>query len=230
MLTRQEIDTVSPDHPVFIPRGGHVVTVNSKALELAGVTKDTPNPDGGVIVRDERTGEATGVLLQNAANLVRRILPPPPPPPAAAELLKGAMRELNGFGIVGVVEPGVDERVMALYRASARRRRDDGAHRRALPRADQGAVREGHRGRPRRRRTATCCASPASRCRSTAASRAVACRGPTASCRASSSIPPIAACCCCRPAARTSMSKASSSRRLPGCRCRRTRSATRPST
>jgi hypothetical protein len=115
MLTRQELDKVAPDHPVFIPRGGHVVTVNSKALELAGVTKDTPNPDGGVIVRDERTGEATGVLMQNAANLVRRILPPPPPPPAAAELLKGAMRELNGFGIVGVVEPGVDERVMALY-------------------------------------------------------------------------------------------------------------------
>ena len=101
---------------MFIPRGGHVVTVNSKALALAGITKDTPNPEGGVIVRDERTGEATGVLLQNAANLVRRILPPPPPPPAAAELLKRAMRELNSFGIVGVVEPGVDERVMALYR------------------------------------------------------------------------------------------------------------------
>jgi predicted amidohydrolase YtcJ len=115
MLTRQEIDKVAPDHPVFIPRGGHVVTVNSRALALAGITKDTPNPDGGVIVRDEATGEATGVLLQNAANLVRRILPPPPPPPTSAELLKGAMRELNSFGIVGVVEPGVDERVMALY-------------------------------------------------------------------------------------------------------------------
>ncbi len=116
MLTRWEIDKVAPDHPVFIPRGGHVVTVNSKALELAGITKDTPNPTGGVIVRDEGTGEATGVLLQNAANLVRSILPPPPPPPMSAELLKSAMRELNSFGIVGVVEPGVDERVMALYR------------------------------------------------------------------------------------------------------------------
>ena len=63
---------------MFIPRGGHVVTVNSKALELAGITKDTPNPEGGVIVRDEATGEATGVLLENAANLVRKVLPPPP--------------------------------------------------------------------------------------------------------------------------------------------------------
>src|SRR5205085_887891 len=61
MPTRHELDTVSPENPVFIPRGGHVVTVNSKALALAGITKDTPNPDGGVIVRDE-TGEPTGVL------------------------------------------------------------------------------------------------------------------------------------------------------------------------
>ena len=76
MPTRHELDPVSPSNPVFIPRGGHVVTVNTKALELAGITKDTPNPEGGIIVRDDK-GEATGMLLQNAANLVRRILPPP---------------------------------------------------------------------------------------------------------------------------------------------------------
>jgi predicted amidohydrolase YtcJ len=114
MPTRHELDPVSPNHPVFIPRGGHVVTVNSKALELAGITKDTPNPEGGIIVRDE-AGEATGMLLQNAANLVRRILPPPPA--NMAELLVAAMRDLNSYGIVGVVEPGVDERAIALYRA-----------------------------------------------------------------------------------------------------------------
>jgi predicted amidohydrolase YtcJ len=114
MPTRHEIDPVSPDNPVFIPRGGHVVTVNSKALELAGITKDTPNPEGGIIVRDEK-GEATGMLLQNAANLVRRVLPPPPA--NMPELLKAAMRDLNSYGIVGVVEPGVDERQIALYRS-----------------------------------------------------------------------------------------------------------------
>src|SRR4051794_38216052 len=102
MPTRQELDKVSPNNPVFIPRGGHVMTVNSKALELAGITKDTPNPDGGVIVRDEATGDATGVLLENAAYLVRKILPPPPA--NMAELLKLAMRDLNSYGIVGVVE------------------------------------------------------------------------------------------------------------------------------
>ena len=114
MPTRHELDRVSPDNPVFIPRGGHVITVNSKALELAGITKDTPNPDGGVIVRDAN-GEATGVLLETAAYLVRKILPPPPA--NMAELLKIAMRDLNSYGIVGVIEPGIDERQMALYRA-----------------------------------------------------------------------------------------------------------------
>jgi predicted amidohydrolase YtcJ len=114
MPTRFELDKVSPNNPVFIPRGGHVITVNSKALELAGITKDTANPDGGVIVRDEK-GEATGVLLENAAYLVRKILPPPPA--NMAELLKIAMRDLNSYGIVSVIEPGVDERQIALYRA-----------------------------------------------------------------------------------------------------------------
>src|SRR5262245_11652384 len=114
MPTRHELDQVSPGNPVFIPRGGHVITVNSKALELAGITKDTPNLDGGVIVRDAN-GEATGVLLEKAAYLVRKILPPPPS--NMAELLKVAMHDLNSYGIVGVVEPGIDERQMALYRA-----------------------------------------------------------------------------------------------------------------
>jgi predicted amidohydrolase YtcJ len=115
MPTRHEIDPVSPNNPVFIPRGGHVVTVNTKALELAGITRETPNPPGGVIVRDPATGEATGMLLQNAAQLVRRVLPPPPD--NVPELLKSAMRDLNSYGIVGVIEPGADERQIAVYRA-----------------------------------------------------------------------------------------------------------------
>src|SRR5213075_1067339 len=115
MPTRHELDPVSPNNPVFIPRGGHVVTVNTKALDLAGITKETSNPEGGVIVRDPATGEATGPLLETAANLVRRVLPPPPA--NMAELLKLAMRDLNSYGIVGVVEPGIDERQIALYRA-----------------------------------------------------------------------------------------------------------------
>jgi predicted amidohydrolase YtcJ len=99
-----------------VPRGGHVVAVNSKALELAGVTKDTPNPPGGVIVRDPDTKEATGVLLEAAAYLVRKLAPPPPPPAEQAKLLAETMRDLNSYGIVSVVEPGVDERSIGIYK------------------------------------------------------------------------------------------------------------------
>jgi predicted amidohydrolase YtcJ len=113
--TRYELDEVSPNHPVFIPRGGHVVTANSKALELAGIKKDTRDPKGGVIVKDPGTGEPTGVLLETAAYFVRRILPPPPAPAEHARLLKETMRELNSYGIVSVVDPGVDERVIQIY-------------------------------------------------------------------------------------------------------------------
>ena len=115
MPTRWELDTVSPDNPVFIPRGGHVVTVNSRGLERAGVTRDTPDPTGGVIVRDPATGEATGVLLETAAYFARRVAPVPPPQ-EMERLLRQAMRELNSYGIVAVVDPIVDESGIAVYR------------------------------------------------------------------------------------------------------------------
>lgn len=114
MPTRWELDAVSPDNPVFIPRGGHVVTVNSRALERAGVTRDTPDPPGGVIVRDPATGEATGVLLETAAYFARRVAPVPPPR-EMERLLRQAMRELNSYGIVAVVDPIVDESGIAVY-------------------------------------------------------------------------------------------------------------------
>lgn len=77
--TRADLDPVSPDNPVFIPRGGHVIAVNSKALEIAGITADTPDPEHGVIVRDE-SGHPTGVLLEDAAKLVENTCPNRPPP------------------------------------------------------------------------------------------------------------------------------------------------------
>ncbi|WP_299360372.1 amidohydrolase family protein [uncultured Paracoccus sp.] len=79
--TRHELDEVSPDNPVFVPRGGHVVTANSAALEAAGITKDTPDPEGGIIVRDE-SGEPTGVLLETAADMLDEVLPPASAPEA----------------------------------------------------------------------------------------------------------------------------------------------------
>jgi predicted amidohydrolase YtcJ len=115
--TRWELDEAAPDHPVFIPRGGHVVTINSAALRLARITRETPQPPGGVIVKRE-DGEPTGVLLiAGATMLARRVLPAPPPAAEQARLLQGAMRELNGFGITAVTEPGIDDAIAGIYRS-----------------------------------------------------------------------------------------------------------------
>ncbi|MEP6922792.1 MAG: amidohydrolase family protein, partial [bacterium] len=69
--TRQLIDSFTPNTPVFVNRlDGHMALANSLALKLAGVTKQTPDPDGGLIVRDATTGEPTGVLKDAAMSYV----------------------------------------------------------------------------------------------------------------------------------------------------------------
>ena len=114
--TRWELDEAAPDNPVIVPRGGHVVTVNTRALERAGVADGTPDPVGGVIVRDPDSGEATGVLLETAAYFARRVAPLIPPEEEMADLLKAAMKELNSYGIVSVTDPVIDETSIAVYR------------------------------------------------------------------------------------------------------------------
>jgi len=76
--TRYDLDKASDIHPIYLGRaGGHNSVVNSLALELAGITKDTPSPTGGHIKRDE-SGEPTGRLDEIAAmNIVRDIIPIP---------------------------------------------------------------------------------------------------------------------------------------------------------
>ncbi len=75
---RSLLDRVSPENPVSLRRYcGHATFVNTKALEVAGITDETPSPDAGTIVRDER-GVATGVLVSAAGGLVTRHIPPPP--------------------------------------------------------------------------------------------------------------------------------------------------------
>jgi len=76
-LTRWEMDEVSPKHPVFLPHmSGQYGVANSLALKLGGVTKTTPDPYGGKIEKDEKTGEPTGRLIQYPAmDLVRGKMP-----------------------------------------------------------------------------------------------------------------------------------------------------------
>jgi predicted amidohydrolase YtcJ len=74
--TKELIDAATPRTPVFVSRlDGHMALANSQALKLGGVTRDTPDPDGGFIVRDPKTGEPTGVLKDAAMSLVSRKIP-----------------------------------------------------------------------------------------------------------------------------------------------------------
>ena len=74
--TRELIDAFTPDRAVFVNRlDGHMALANSYALKLAGVTRDTPDPPGGLIVRDPKTGEPTGVLKDAAQSFVWKVAP-----------------------------------------------------------------------------------------------------------------------------------------------------------
>ncbi len=88
-MTRMELDGAAPENPVFIVADtGHQCLVNSRALELAGVTRETPDPPGGKIDRDGE-GEATGLLYETAQRLVSRVIPP-----YSVEELKGSYRRV----------------------------------------------------------------------------------------------------------------------------------------
>jgi predicted amidohydrolase YtcJ len=77
--TRWDLDAVSKDHPMMFWRvDGHVAVANSLALEIAGITENTPDPPAGHIERDAKTGEPDGMLEEDAAmSLVSRHIPPP---------------------------------------------------------------------------------------------------------------------------------------------------------
>lgn len=74
--SKEMIDEVVSDQPVFVERlDGHMGVANSYALKLAGITKETENPDGGLIVKDPKTGEPTGVLKDNAMEILTKHIP-----------------------------------------------------------------------------------------------------------------------------------------------------------
>ncbi len=95
-----DLDTVVPDRPAFLPnRDGHGAWVNSRALELAGITKDTPDPADGRIERDAN-GIPTGTLHEGAMSLVNHLLPRTDDATLVEALLVG-QSYLHSFGITG---------------------------------------------------------------------------------------------------------------------------------
>ncbi|MEA2090523.1 MAG: amidohydrolase [Thermoproteota archaeon] len=74
--TRHDLDQATPNHPVLITRVcGHLAVVNTKALENAGITKKTKPPKGGKIEKNPKTGEPTGILRENAMDLIWKTMP-----------------------------------------------------------------------------------------------------------------------------------------------------------
>lgn len=70
--TRAELDAAAPGNPAYISFGAHVVIANTRALRECGVTRDTPSPQGGAVIKDPATGEPTGELRERAQFLVKR--------------------------------------------------------------------------------------------------------------------------------------------------------------
>ena len=94
--TRLDLDKISPDNPVFLTRAdGHGVVVNSAALKIAGIDKETPNPFGGEILKDKKSGEPLGMLLDHAEELVAKHIPPPTAAEKERALLLGVRRSLE---------------------------------------------------------------------------------------------------------------------------------------
>jgi predicted amidohydrolase YtcJ len=94
--TREDLDKIAPENPVFLTRAdGHASVANSAALKIAKIDKNTPNPFGGEILKDKTTGEPTGMLTDNAQGLVRKNIPAPTAAEREQALLTGIDREIK---------------------------------------------------------------------------------------------------------------------------------------
>ena len=116
--TAQILDELISDRPVWLERiDGHAGWANSKALALAGINANTISPPGGEIIRD-RTGNPTGILIDNAMALVNQVIPPPTDEEMAAALV-AATSHLLRLGITSVHDAGVSAREHDYYRQLA---------------------------------------------------------------------------------------------------------------
>ena len=113
--TRASLDRAAPHHPVALVRvDGHVIWANTAALRAAGIDRHTTDPPGGRLERDAN-GEPTGVLVDTAQELIRRV----EPRPSAAQMedaVRGAIADCLAVGLTGVHEMGADLDALAAYR------------------------------------------------------------------------------------------------------------------
>ncbi len=121
--TKEMIDRYTPNTPVFVNRyDGHMALVNSLVLKLVGITKDTPDPVGGTIVRDAKTGEPTGLLKDEAMSPIYKFIPSP----SDDDMLNAArlgFAEARKFGLTSIQDMAHYEgsRDILTYRELQRR-------------------------------------------------------------------------------------------------------------
>jgi predicted amidohydrolase YtcJ len=118
---KKYLDELFPNRPVFLSGyDGHTSWANSKALSLAKINRDTPNPTNGAIVRDPKTGETTGALKESAGSLVGKLVPKPTRV-EKLDALRVGIHWANENGLTRVHSAGGDFEEFALYDELRRR-------------------------------------------------------------------------------------------------------------
>jgi len=113
--TAKELDVVSGDHPVALFRiDGHSTWVNSKVLTRAKITRDTPDPNGGAI-RHDAAHQPTGMLVDNAQELIRSVTPKPTYADKERRI-RAALRQFTRWGLTSVHDAGADLDTIAIYK------------------------------------------------------------------------------------------------------------------
>ncbi len=113
--TAEDLDRVVPDRPVWLSRvDGHAGWGNSMAMRLGGISKDTPDPQGGVIIRDNN-GDATGIFIDAAEGYIQAVVPEPTVLERSLALEK-ALKQMARMGITSVHDAGVNVETWEMYK------------------------------------------------------------------------------------------------------------------
>jgi len=113
--TRWDLDKASADRPIYLTRtDGHLAVVNSEALRLAHITKDTPDPEGGKFDRDPQTGEPNGVLREGAQTPVKALVPPYTVEDMKEGLI-AAYKQLAEWGLTSIHDALVTHDALVAY-------------------------------------------------------------------------------------------------------------------
>ena len=117
-IDRTVLDNISSKHYIYLVNSrADMVWVNSKILEVANITKDTPNPENGEIEKNDKN-EPTGILYDDAQELVMKVLPQPTEQQVIANVEKG-INELFKYGITEVNDANMSEEILSLYKKMA---------------------------------------------------------------------------------------------------------------